>query len=227
MEVEPDRTADGNALSCSASEIPNGNPSAVPGEALTPREVLLHRRVVHISPTRIEVRRPNSLIIFPALGIGLTAFLLFSLLQWTSSLPAWALPLLLILAVLALPVSGLGLVYTLFGASVVADREGESVAWKQGFLGMGVGTTVLVPFWKIREFLVEDAGREIRRPDGVEPAHAFAQWEITLVKKSGTRLRIGGLSVPRAFEEQGLDQVMEVAEAFAALSGAPVRGPIW
>ena len=227
MEIEPDRTTGEDALDSFTPEVPNGRLSPIPGEALAPREVLLHRRVVRISPARIEVRRPNSLIVLPALGIGLTAFLLFALLQWAGSLPAWTLPLLLILAVLALPISGLGLVYTLFGASVVADRTGEAVAWKQGFLGMGVGTTDLVPFWKIREFLVEDAGREIRRPDGVEPAHAFAQWEIILVKKSGTRRRIGGLSVPREFEERGLDQVMEVAEAFAALSGAPVRGPIW
>lgn len=230
MAVEPARPTLAVAPSDSPAEpavVSAAPEAAAPAEALAAREVLLHRRVVRISPHRIEVRRPGSLVVLPALGIALTAFLLFALVQWAGSLPFWALPLLLISAVLALPISGLGLVYALFGASVVADRQGQSVAWKQGFLGMGVGTTNLVPFWKIREFVVEDAGREQRHPGGVEPAHAFAQWEITLVKKSGTRLRVGGFSVPRAFEEHGLDRVMEVAEAFSALSGAPIRGPIW
>ena len=147
--------------------------------------------------------------------------------QWSGSLPFWSLPVLLAGAVLALPIAGLGLVYSLFGANVVADGAGRSVAWKQPVLGMGVGTTDLVPFWKIREFVVEDAGREIQHPDGVEEAHAFAQWDLTLVKKNGKRLRVGGLSVPREMEETGLDRVMEVAEAFAAISDAPLRGPIW
>ncbi len=202
-------------------------PAARDAEPLRPREVLLHRRVVQISADRIEVRRPRSLIVLPAMGVALAAFLLFALVQWSGSLPFWSLPVLLAGAVLALPIAGLGLVYSLFGANVVADGAGRSVAWKQPVLGMGVGTTDLVPFWKIREFVVEDAGREIQHPDGVEEAHAFAQWDLTLVKKNGKRLRVGGLSVPREMEETGLDRVMEVAEAFAAISDAPLRGPIW
>jgi hypothetical protein len=226
MPVEPVRSVVGkvkaSAPEVCAAEILDGS-----GDALAPREVLLHRRVVRISRDRIEVRRPGSLVIFPVFGVAITVFLLFTLVQWAGSLPFWTLPLLLISAVLALPISGLGLVYTVFGANVVADGDGQSVSWKQGFLGMGVGTTDLVPFWKIREFVVEDAGRAIRQPDNAQPAHAFAQWEITLVKKNGTRLRVGGFAVPRAYEEQGLDRVMDVAEAFSTLSGAPIRGPIW
>lgn len=201
--------------------------AALPPAALEPREILLHRCVVRISPDRIEVRRPHSLVVLPAIGVGLTGFLLFALVQWAADLPFWVLPLLLIGAVVALPLSGLGLVYAVFGANVVADRAGQSVAWKQGFLGMGVGTVDLVPFWKIREFVVEDVGRALRYPDREEPAHAFAQWELALVKKSGKRLRIGSYSVPRSLEEAGLDRVMEVAEAFAVISGAPLQGPIW
>ena len=202
-------------------------PAAPPPAALAPREILFHRRVVTISPDRIAVRRPHSLVVLPAIGVGLAGFLLFALVQWAPDLPFWVLPLLLIGAVIVLPLSGLGVVYAVFGANVVADRAGQSVSWKQGFLGMGVGTVDLVPFWKIREFVVEDVGRALRYPDRQEPAHAFAQWELALVKKSGKRLRIGSYSVPRSLEEAGLDRVMEVAEAFAAISGAPLHGPIW
>ena len=202
-------------------------PVASPPAALAPREILLHRRVVTISPDRIEVRRPHSLVVLPAIGVALSGFLLFVLVQWADALPFWALPLLLIGAVIALPLAGLGLVYAVFGAHVVADRAGQSVAWKQGFLGMGVGTVDLVPFWKIREFVVEDVGRAVHYPDREEPAHAFAQWELALVKKNGKRLRIGSYAVPRSLEEAGLDRMLEVAEAFAAISGAPLNGPIW
>ena len=117
--------------------------------------------------------------------------------------------------------------YAVFGAHVVADRAGQSVAWKQGFLGMGVGTVDLVPFWKIREFVVEDVARAQEHAGGREPAHDIAQWDLTLVKKSGKRIRLGGYSLPREHDEAGLDIVMGVGEAFAALSGAPVRGPFW
>ena len=54
-----------------------------------------------------------------------------------------------------------------------------------------------------------------------------AQWEIALIKKSGKRLPLGRYNVVRSEEEGGLAVVMDVAEAFAALTGAPIRGPIW
>ena len=205
-------------------------PAAVPEtvqDVLTPRNVYLHRRVVTIRPQRIEVRPPRSTIILPLIGVGLTAVLLTVMVLWTESLPFWLLPLLLLAGVVVLPLSGITLVYAIFGANIVADRKGQNVSIKQRFLGLGVGTTELVPFWKIREFLVEDVGRAVPHPDGEDPAHAIAQWDLTLIKKSGKQIRVGGLSIPRDQEEDGLDLVMDVAEAFAALSGAPIRGPIW
>ena len=196
-------------------------------DPLRSREILLHRQVVTITPGRVEMRPPRSLVVVPLVGVGATAALLVVLVQWAPSLPGWALPVLLLGAVVTLPFAGLGLVYALFGANVVVDRTGGAVTWKQGFLGMGVGTAELAPFAKIRELVVEDVGRAIHHADRVEPAHAFAQWELTLVKKSGRRLKMAGLSAPRRAEEEALDRVMEVAEACAALTGAPLRGPIW
>lgn len=202
-------------------------PAAAPADPLQPRQLLLHRRIVNITPQRIEVRPPRSTMVMPLIGIVITSVLLAVLVVWTNSLPFWSLPVILLISVVTLPLSGITLVYAIFGANVVADRAGNNVSVKQRFLGLGVGTADLVPFWKIREFVVEDVGRAQHHPSGDEPAHAFAQWDLTLIKKSGSRIRIGGYSVPRDREEEGLDLVWEVAEAFAAISKAPIRGPIW
>ncbi len=196
-------------------------------DPLARRQLLLHRRVVAITPERIEVRPPRSTFVLPIIGIALTSLLLAALILWTDSLPFWLLPLILLIAVVVLPLSGMTLVYAAVGAAVVADKAGRNVSVKQRFLGLGVGTTEMVPFWKIREFLVEEVGRARLHPDGDEPAHEIAQWDLVLVKKSGKRIRVGGYAVARNREEEGLDAVMEVAEAFTALSGAPLRGPIW
>ena len=62
---------------------------------------------------------------------------------------------------------------------------------------------------------------------GTLPAEEIAQWQLVLVKKSGTRHVLGSVSTPRLHEEDGLQQIFEVAEAFSALTDAPIRGPIW
>ncbi len=196
-------------------------------EPLAPRTLYLHRRVATIRPDRIEIRPPRSAVIVPLLGVALTAGLLALLGTSVDSLPFWLLGILLLFAVLLLPLSGLSLVYALLGASVIADRGGQNVSLKQRFLGLGIGTNELIPFWKIREWLVEDEGREIARVDGAIPAEEIAQWQLVLVKKSGTRHVLASVSGPRRHEEQGLQQIFEVAAAFSSLTGAPIRGPIW
>lgn len=196
-------------------------------EPLATRTVYLHRRVVRIAPERIEIRPPRSAVVFPLLGVLLTAGLLALLGTSVDSMPFWLLGILLLFAVVLLPLSGISLVYALMGANIVADRGGQNVSLKQRFLGLGIGTNELIPFWKIRELLVEDEGREIARAGGPLPAEEIAQWQLVLVKKSGTRHVLGGVSVPREHEEDGLQQIFEVAEAFSALTEAPLRGPIW
>jgi len=196
-------------------------------EPLAPRTVFLHRRVVTITPDRIEIRPPRSAVVVPLLGVALTAGLLALLGTSVDSFPFWLMGILLLFAVVLLPLSGISLVYALLGANIVADRGGQNVSLKQRFLGLGIGTNELIPFWKIREFLVEDEGREIARAGGAVPAEEIAQWQLVLVKKSGTRHVLGTISTPRQHEEEGLQQIFEVAEAFSALTEAPIRGPIW
>ncbi|MXX32096.1 MAG: hypothetical protein F4Y69_10930 [Chloroflexi bacterium] len=201
-------------------------PQAV-DEPLAPRTVFLHRRVVTITPDRIEVRPPRSAVVVPLVGVALTAGLLALLGTSVDSFPFWLMGILLLFAVVLLPLSGISLVYALLGANIVADRRGQNVSMKQRFLGLGIGTNELIPVWKIREFLVEDEGREIARAGGALPAEEIAQWQLVLVKKSGTRHVLGTVSTPRQHEEEGLQQIFEVAEAFSALTEAPIRGPIW
>lgn len=201
-------------------------PQAV-DEPLAPRTVFLHRRVVTITPDRIEIRPPRSAVVVPLLGVALTAGLLALLGTSVDSFPFWLMGILLLFAVVLLPLSGISLVYALLGANIVSDRGGQNVSMKQRFLGLGIGTNELIPFWKIRELLVEDEGREIARAGGAVPAEEIAQWQLVLVKKSGTRHVLGTVSTPRQHEEEGLQQIFEVAEAFSALTEAPIRGPIW
>ena len=159
-------------------------PEAV-AEPLAPRTVYLHRRVVRIAPERIELRPPRSAVIFPLLGVLLTAGLLSLLGTSVDSMPFWLLLMLLLFAVVLLPLSGISLVYALMGANIVADRGGQNVSLKQRFLGLGIGTNELIPFWKIRELLVEDEGREIARAGGPLPAEEIAQWQLVLSRRVG------------------------------------------
>ena len=201
-------------------------PGAV-AEPLAPRTVFLHRRVVTITPDRIEIRPPRSAVIVPLLGVAATAGLLALLSTSVDSFPFWLMGVLLLAAVVLLPLSGISLVYALMGANIVADRAGQNVSMKQRFLGLGIGTNELIPFWKIRELLVEDEGRAIARAGGELPPEEIAQWQLVLVKKSGAQHVLGSVSAPRQHEEDALQQIFEVAEAFAALTEAPIRGPIW
>lgn len=196
-------------------------------QPLAPRTLFLHRRVVRISPDRIEIRPPKSAVVVPLFGVALTAGLLAVMANSVDSFPFWLMGILLLFAVVLLPLSGISLVYALMGANIIADRGGQNVSMKQKFLGLGIGTNELIPFWKLRELLVEDEGREIARAGGAIPAEEFAQWQLVLVKKSGTRHVLGSVSTPRQHEEEGLQQIFEVAEAFSALTEAPIRGPIW
>lgn len=196
-------------------------------DPLAPRTIYLHRRVVNIATERIEIRPPRSAVIMPAIGVAVTAGLLALVGTSVESLPFWALPVILLISVLLLPLSGISLVYALLGASIVASGPGNNVSLKQRFLGLGIGSNELIPFWKIRELRIEDEGRAVARADVELPSQEVAQWQLVLVKKSGARHTLGGLTVPREQEEEGLEIIIEVAEAFAALSGAPIRGPIW
>ena len=213
------------------SDVLRPRPAAMAGDQsddpLRRRTVYLHRRVAAIGPDRIEIRPPKSAAILPLAGAGATAGLLALLGTSVGSLPLWLSAIILLASVILLPLSGISLVYALLGAHITVDRAGRNVSLKQRFLGLGIGTNELIPFWKIREFEVADEGRPVARADGDLPAEAIAQWRLTLVKKSGGRHELAGFNVPRDHEEDGLAVIWEVAAALSEISGAEIKGPIW
>jgi hypothetical protein len=190
-------------------------------EQTASRRVELHRRVALIRPGKITIRPSRRATLGPlvgfALGIACCAAIWFGL-GW---LPLPLLVLLLLFAIVSIPLSGTGLVYSLIGAHVVIDAAKGSATWQQGMVGLGIGTEELVPFAKVAAITVEEAGEATGRL-----TEELAQWQIVLEKASGKRLIIGGLTAPRQLEKEALDRVLSVATAIADLTGAPLRRPV-
>jgi hypothetical protein len=184
--------------------------------------VYLNRRVAFIEPHRINVRPALAAALFPFTGLLLGVAAFAAIVLWLDSLPFAVVVLLLVFAVLAIPLAGIGFVYTIAGANVVFEKEKQSGVWQQGFLGMGVGTTELVPFWKIREIRIEETTGG-RRWQG--ESEDVAQFEIVLMKESGKRLKVGDIIVARSMMRDGLAEVREVAAAIAEMTGKPLVAP--
>lgn len=201
--------------------------TVLPEDALPPpgetRRIVLHRRRALITHDRVDVRPARSAIVPPLFGFGIGALCVLGIIFGVvdNALPTVLLAFLLLLALILVPLSGITLVYALFGANVIFDRAKQSGVWQQGFLGMGIGTTELVPFWKVESIVVSEAGAA----EGVAGGRTeeLSQWEAVLVKKSGKRLPIAGMTVPREFVRGGIGPVRELAAAVAALTDAPLR----
>lgn len=185
------------------------------------RIVYLNRRVAFIEPDRVNVRPALAAALLPLLGLllGIAAFV--AIILWLDRLPFGVVLLLLVVAIISIPLAGIGFVYTVAGANVVFERKKQSGVWQQGFLGMGVGTTELVPFWKIDQIRIEELTRERQRGEMQD----IAQLEIVVVKQSGKHLRVGDLIVPRSMVRQGLEEVRVVAAAIAEMTGKPLVAP--
>ncbi|HYM16307.1 MAG TPA: hypothetical protein VEZ14_12180 [Dehalococcoidia bacterium] len=185
------------------------------------RIVYLNRRVAFIEQDRVNVRPALAAALLPLFGlaIGIGAFV--SIVLWLDTLPFVVVLLLLVVAVVSIPLAGIGLVYAVAGANVVFERGKQSGVWQQGFLGMGVGTTELVPFWKIEQICIEELTRERQRGQ----LQDVAQLEIVVMKVSGKRLPVGDIIVPRSLVREGLADVRTVAEAIAEMTGKPLVAP--
>lgn len=186
------------------------------------RIVYLNRRVAFIEPDRINVRPALAAALFPLLWFVLGVAAFAALILWLDRMPFGLAAFLLIVAVVSIPLAGIGFVYAVAGANVVFERQKQSGVWQQGFLGMGVGTTELVPFWKIDHLLIEDTTPD-RKWRGQQ--QDVVQFEIVLVKQSGKRLKVGDLVVARSLVREGLAEVRDVAEAIAQMTGKPLVAP--
>lgn len=185
------------------------------------RIVYLNRRLAFIERDRINVRPALAAAVFPLFGLLLGIGCFVSIILWLDQLPFALVLLLLVVAVVSIPLAGIGFVYTIAGANVVFEREKQSGVWQQGFLGMGVGTTELVPFWKIDQIRIEEVTGERQLGDMQD----LAQLEILLVKVSGKRLAVGDIIVPRSMVREGLAEVRLVAAAIAEMTGRPLVAP--
>jgi hypothetical protein len=149
--------------------------------------------------------------------IGLMAFPVIYF--WGGSLSLELRFVLTIVALILVPISGLGLVYSIAGANVVIDRAKQSAVLQQGYLGMGVGTQELVPFWKIDRIQVE----ELTPHDYRGHQEDFAQYEVIILKLSGNRVSLGTITVARLEAREGLARAKELASLVAALTGTRTR----
>jgi hypothetical protein len=194
-----------------------------PKEVILPhperREIDLHRRVCVITPDVVDIRPARSAAIAPLFGFLLGVLCFVAVLFWIQSLPFPVVLLLMGAAIVLVPFSGMGFVYSIYGANVVVDRRKQTAIWQQGLFGMGVGTEELVPFAKIDRLEIERVGGAGRRG----PGRDFVQFELSVLKKSAKTLPLGQVTVPPAYSNEGLARIREVADAIASMTGAQVE----
>jgi hypothetical protein len=188
-------------------------------EGKSRRELYLDRRVCTATEDRIDIHPARSIIFLPiaTLLLGMLAFPIIFF--WGGSLSVESRFILTMAAVVIVPLSGLGLVYSIAGAHIVMDRHKQSAVLQQGYLGMGVGTQELVPFWKIDYIVV----RELTPHDYRGHQDDFAQYEVAFRKVSGREIPVGTITVARAEAKEGLARSREIAGIIAGMAGSKVR----
>jgi hypothetical protein len=151
------------------------------------------------------------------LGLGAFPAIFF----WGDALSVPVRMLLTLGAIVLVPVSGLGIVYSVAGAHLVVDATKQSAVLQQGYLGMGVGTQELVPFWKIDRLVVQEL-----TPHDYRGHHEdFAQFEVYILKLSGRQVNVGMVTTARADAEAGRARALEVATLIADMAGVTVEVP--
>jgi hypothetical protein len=183
------------------------------------QEIDLHRRVCVITPDVIDIRPARSAAIVPLIGFFLGVGCFLTVLFFIDTLPFPLTLLLMFLALILVPFSGMGFVYSIWGANVVIDRRKATAVWQQGLFGMGVGTQELAPFAKIARLEIERVSGAARRGPGAD----FVQYEVSVRKTSDRALPLGQVTVPPSASEEGLARIRSVADAAASFIGCPVE----
>src|SRR3954471_23963243 len=86
------------------------------------RFIYLDRRVCSVTPERIDVHPARSIIILPLLTLALGIAIFPAIFFWGSSMPLLLRFALTIVALFLVPLSGLGVVYSIAGAHVVIEK---------------------------------------------------------------------------------------------------------
>ena len=183
------------------------------------REIYLDRRICSVTTDRIDVHPARSIFVLPLITL-LIGLGIFPLMYFVGDSMSLGLRFGLTFgAIILVPLSGIGLVYSIAGAHLVVERAKQSAVLQQGYLGMGVGTQELIPFWKIDKLQV----RELTPHDYRGHQDDFAQYEVVIVKVSGKEIPVGTVTVARAEASAGLARAREVATLIAEMSGTKVR----
>lgn len=189
-----------------------------PASVAAGRELYIDRRVITVKPDRVDIHPARSIIFLPLLTLALGIAIFPAIFFWGDSLSLGLRLLLTFAAIVIVPISGMGLVYSIAGAHIVIERKKQSAVLQQGFLGMGVGTQELIPFFKIDKILV----RELTPHDYRGHQEDFAQYEVAIVKISGKQVAVGTVTVLRADAKDGLERARAVAGVIAEISGSKV-----
>lgn len=189
------------------------------------KRIPLDRRVLVVREDRIDLRPERGAIIFPLIGLLISIALFAAVALFAESLSVTALALMLIPGLLIAPLSAMGLVYSVIGASVVVEAKKKSLRFQQGVLGLGIGTVELVPFWKISHFEIEDFPLGEAAIAGPRPPLDLRAWDIVLVKQSGKRLSIAQVISPNTPDliDEAFGRALDAAEAIADMTGSRVE----
>lgn len=188
------------------------------------RHIPLDRRICTIREDRIDIRPSRGAIILPLLG-ALLSLIVFVVIGFTINvLPAVVLALLLIPGIIILPLSLMGLFYSLVGAHVIIDRRKGSATFQQGALGLSLGTGERVAFGEVDCIAVEEVAWGEEQSRAALPFELRA-WEVLLVKTNGQHLSLGMVVVPEEEElaAEGFERARQVTQAIGELVGRPVR----
>jgi hypothetical protein len=100
---------------------------------------------------------------------------------------------------------------------------------QQGYLGMGVGTQELVPFWKFDKVVVQEL-----TPHDYRGHHEdFVQYEAYILKLSGKQVSVGMVTTARVDAGEARSRALDIATAIAEMAGSQVyepalkEGPYW
>jgi len=180
----------------------------------SPNRIPMHRSTGVIREHSIAIRPSRGQLLGPLIEIGLTLLAVMPIVLSAASLPLWLLTLLLLFALVMGPVGIIGLVFGAIGSTFLMERHKNSARWQQGFLGLGIGTVELVPFWRIARIeVVSDYDRTLS--SGMR--QDLVTWTVRLVKDNDRTLDIAQVLSPRPVLEDGLERANRLAAAIAAM----------
>jgi membrane protein YdbS with pleckstrin-like domain len=196
-------------------------------EARAVERIGLQRAVAMITSDAIAIRPSRASLVGPAVQALIALTAVWAVVAFINVLPLWVLMVLLVFALIAGPTAILGLVYNVAGSSFLMERAKQSARWQQGFLGLGIGTRELVPFWRIQR--IEVAG-DFEAELGSGDLQDIVRWEVRLVKDNDRMLEVAAVAGARPLADEALDRANALARALGEMAGAEVREatlPAW